>query len=257
MKSFVNSRFVALLLSTLLLVAPAFSTAALSPASRAILDEAAESVDQEKESLAALEALKKRPRSEVLKALRDGIANGQPWIIVSARAALALEAKELLPDLMKAAEKEDAWQVFSAIEQLSRDSSERPAVEALFTRKLAKAPSSSKVAILDAFSNGKTQLPKSSFDALIKDESLGVRRAVVRQFLASREAYSNDEQIRRFKLAFTMKPYQARLDALLMYGAIPAAKRRSIASAFDPGLCAKEANASVKSACETIAKEAK
>jgi hypothetical protein len=236
--------------------APAL-TPALSPQTRAILDEAADSVGQEAEPRAALETLKKRPRAEVLSALRAGLEHGGPWVVVAARASQALDAKEMLPDLLKAAGTRDEWQLLAALEQLSRETKDRAAVEALFTKKLTSAPAPAKIIMIDSFSNGQTQLPASLFDTLVSDQNLGVRRAVVRQFLASRESYSSPEQARRFKLAFTMKPYQVRLEAFEIYASLPTVQRRTIASAFDPGLCGKEKNAEVKAACEKVAKGAK
>lgn len=231
--------------------------AALTPETRAILDEAADSIGQEKEPQASLMQLKKRPRVEVLKALRAGLDHGGPWIVVAARASQALEAKEMVPDLLKSASSHDEWQLLAALEQLSRGTSDRSAVEALFTKKLKSSSAPAKIVMIDAFSDGKTQLPAAIFDALVADPNLGVRRAVLRQFLASRESYSSDEQTRRFKLAFTMKPYQARLEAFQIYASIPVVQRRSIASAFEPSLCGKEKNAEVKAACEQVAKGAK
>jgi len=231
--------------------------AALSPSSRAILDEAAASVGQEKAARDSLAALKKHPRAEVVKALRDGLQNGGPWIIVAARGAQAVDAKDMIPDLLKAAETSDAWQLLLALEQLSRGTPERPKVEAFFEKKMATASNPAKIVMIDGFADGKSQLPSPLFDSLLIDNDPGVRHAVVRQFLANRESYPTAEQVRRFKLSFEAKPFQARLEAFELYAAIPKKERRSIASAFDPNLCAKETNSEVKVECEKIAKESK
>lgn len=257
MKSFVKTMFFAAVFSVGLSLTPPASHAALTPATRVILDKAAEAGDQQAESLAALAELKKQPRADVLKAFRDGLSEGAPWTIVVSRAAVALDAKELLPEMLKAAEKDETWQLMSALERLSRGHVKRGAVEALFAKKLRTAPGSAKIVMIDAFTNGDSRLPNESFDLLINDRSPGVRQAVIRQFLATRDSYATEEQVRRFKLSFTVKPYQARLEAFETYASIPKAKRRSIASAFDPSMCATESNKTVKSVCDSIAKETK
>lgn len=239
-------------------MAPAVvARAALTPETRAILDEAAMSVGPEKEARKNLETLKKRPREQVLKALREGLVHGGPFVIVAARGAQALDAKELVPDLLKTAQTNDQWQLLAALEQLSRNGADRAKVEELFSKKLASASAPAKIVMLDAFSDAKSQLPAASFDALLNDANLGVRRAAVRHFLASRAAYSAEEQSRRFKLAFKTKPYQARLEAFEFFATLPAKDRRSIASAFDPAMCANEKNTHVKAACDKAAKGAK
>jgi hypothetical protein len=266
MKSFVNSHFrrskfravLGLLIGLSVLTASIDASATLTPSSRAILDEAMQAdAGGERGSDEALAKLKKRPRAEVLSAFRDGLTHGGPWTSIAARGARALDAKELIPDLVKAAQKTDDWPLLASLEQLSRGASDRPAVEALFAKKMETASSASKIVMLEAFSSPKAQLPSSIFDSLLVDKNLGVRRALVSHFLANREAYPVEEQVRRFKLAFKMKPYQGRLEALIYFGALPSEQRRSIASAFDPSLCVKESNADVKSACDQVAKGAK
>ncbi|MES2963127.1 MAG: hypothetical protein V4760_04495, partial [Bdellovibrionota bacterium] len=170
MKSFVNSPFTRLLTGFMRSLTVGLSVlsisfdagATLSPSSRAILDEAVLVDGGERESKASLERLKKKPRAEVLTALRDGLTHGGPWVSISAKTARALDAKELVPELLKVAQTNEDWQLLASLENLSRETPERAAVESLFAKKISSASAPSKIVMLEAFSSAKAQLPSET-----------------------------------------------------------------------------------------------
>lgn len=237
-------------LLAVLFLLPLTSQAALSVPARAILDDA-KRLGVETDAEAGLQALKSRPKADVVKALREGLKAGEPWVGTSAQAAAALGYLELLPDLKKVAASADSWKVFVALRSLAGDA-DKKSVEALYLSVLEKVSVPSQVAILDALGSWKMVLPDETFSKLTKHSQNSVKRAAVQQFLVARESYSTAQQTERFKTAFALKPYQLRLDTMRTFLDLSKEERVSLSKSVTQLNCGKEKNAEVKPVCQQV-----
>jgi acyl-CoA reductase-like NAD-dependent aldehyde dehydrogenase len=115
-----------------------------------------------------------------------------------------------------------------------------------------KLPAATRIALIDGFAVLGSKLSPDEFDNSMVDVSHEVRQAAVRQFLEARSSYEISEQIRRFRTAFQIKPYQVRLEALRNYASLSQSERAELRTAFSNGLCKSEKQAEVKSVCLKI-----
>ena len=205
----------------------------------------------------ALERLKKRPRAQVVSALRE-LLMAKETQHAALGAIRALDASETLPDLLKLSEKSDDWHLYSTVNHLllaAPDTKSRTSFTKIYlTRAQADVSAPTKMAILDGLANVGAPIPEKLFSQLLHDPSDDVRESAVRQFLASHKKLTSQEQTRRFRESFHAKPYQVRLPAMEYFSRLPLAERSRLASAIDKKLCQEEPKAQVKVACEKMLK---
>lgn len=211
----------------------------------------------ESDSELALARLKSLPRAKILAVLKDDLTSnaGVPPGVI--QGILGLEARELLPDLISVAAKFDNWSVFMAINQLvdPQDRVQADEVSKMYMTRIKSIRSApTRVAVVDGLTKYGKPISDELFKELILDQSLDVRIAVVEQFLSSRFALTQNQQIERWTAALELKPYQARLLAMEEFARLPKDSLEKLKSAFKPELCNSEPNQKVKDICFEIVK---
>lgn len=248
--------FAVLLISMLLAIPRA--EAALSTASRAFLDRASQ-LDVEGQGRSARVDLEKTPRAQVVTAVREGLGSEAPYPLLAAKAAAALRVTEAVPDLEAAFVKTGDWQIALAVGALASEA-QKKTYGSQWASLLDKFESPTRVTIIETLSHWGLPLTKEQFERALRDDSDGVRQAAVHSFIRTREKLSLADQADRYRKAFAVKPYQARLSAMDSYLDLNPKDRAALASAVDAKLksaCKVEQKPDVKTACEAILKEAK
>jgi hypothetical protein len=226
----------------------------ISATSHAIL-EIVKNLGTEGESKNISQALQKFSHPQLVTALREGLRTGGDWSTIAARAANLLSVKDVLPDLEAAFEKNsDDWQVVVAIGALANDQQKKSMGET-WAKQLRTFSNPTKVAVIEMLGRWSQPLPEAIFDSGIADKSLEVRRTVVTNFIITRNLFTTDQQIARFRKAFAMDPYQVRLDAMVAFQSLSIHDRAKLANAVDAKFlaqCKAETFEDVKTECQKI-----
>jgi hypothetical protein len=240
------------------MTAPVVAHAAITPASREVLEIASE-LGTEGEGPRIRKELEALPRAKVVAAVREGLNEGAPFSLVAARTANVLHLTEVSGDLEKAFAKNDDWTLALALASVA-DEAQKSRLAMQWQGKLASFESPTRIAILQMLAEWQHPLQTKQFDQSLNDESSQVRLATVRNFVLTREKLSTAEQIARYKKAFAMKPYQVRLSAMVDYNALSKAERAKLSKAIDEkfkSACKVEDKPLVKTECEKVLKGAK
>ena len=239
--------------------ADAAPSAASSAVQKAIREDIHSLQGSEKESGAALDRLRARPRAAVVAVVKDDLTSASEIPPGTLKAVVALDARELLPVLKTLCAKSEDWPVFAAVNRLIDPKSDRAGAEELSVVYLSRLNSllsaAAKVAVLDGLARFGKPLSRESFAELIDDSSLEVRIATVRQFLATRGSLEPAEQLARWTESLKLKPYQARLLAMEELARLPASELGRVKTALKAEQCAKESEAEVKAACQAAEKK--
>lgn len=231
--------------------AEAKSLSKLSKQSQEILEQAFRASASAPEADAIAKKLLKRPRAQIVQAIKEGLKSRAEWQIVAARLAVLANEKSVATDLREAAKETPDWQLLSALKHLSNDS-EQSENDALVISSINRWPAATRVAGLSLLESSKAKVSEQTFDQWIKDPSFEVRQAATRQFIATRSLYTDAEKIQRLKKLFVAKPYQVRLEAMESYAAFPVSERSKLNGVVKKDLCSSEMNTEVKAACESL-----
>ena len=197
--------------------------------------------------------LRKVPREELVKAVSSWlkVADGDVQS-VAFNTIVALEMKELKPELIKNATRSTSWRLFHALNSIVTDA-DKTTIAAIYEKRLQGAlPAATSMAIIDGMSASKTPLTALLFRKLQRSESYEVRASAVHNFMVTRPSLAQNEQIERMKSSLALKPYQVRLEVYKYYQSLPSSDQVALASAVSADACAHEPNTEVKAACSQV-----
>ncbi len=251
-------RTLAQIIAIALLFCASIASATLSASSREILAVASK-LGTEGEDARIRRDLEAFPRAKVIAAVREGLLEGGAFAVVAARAANALHVTEVATDLEKTFQKNQDWSIALALASLAAPS-QKSKLAQTWQAKLASFESPTRLAILQTLTEWKSPLSSALFNSLLEDESSQVRIAAVRNFTQTKEKLALSDAIARYKKAFALKPYQARLEAMAEFALLSKIDHARYAPAIDETFkanCKKEDKPDVKHECERIVKGAK
>jgi hypothetical protein len=249
--------------ATLVPVSTNLTLTALTPGERRARDihnDVFALADEEKLAEGAVTRLKAEPRADIIAVLQDDLKS-QPMNppALSLKAAVLLNARELLPTLEELVTKTDSWQVFVSATQLAVQGddlvqrAQRERLAAIYLKRLdGLMPATSQIAVLDGLGEFRVSISREKYLQLLGQANFQARVAAVRNFLAARESLSATEQVLRFRAAFLLKPYQARLPAMKEFAKFDAKLKAALRGAIPDHLCASESRTDVKAACEQL-----
>jgi hypothetical protein len=184
MRSGFTSAFTFMFTITFTLFAASAARAALTSASRDVL-ETASHLGTEGEASRIRKELEALPRAKVIAAVREGLNEGAPFSIVAARTANALHLTEVSVDLEKAFAKNDDWNTALALAAVASES-QKSNLAVTWQSKLPTYDSPTRIAILQTLAEWGYGLSSEKYDQLLNDESAQVRIATVRNFAVQR-----------------------------------------------------------------------
>lgn len=246
------TKFIATVLT---MFAAAHAGAALTAPSKAVLETARRLTIEGDDSKAKAE-LAKVPRAQLVSALREGLNEGGDWSTYALNAAVALDVRELAPDLATRLETSDDYKLFFAVERLAPVDA-RKNLTAVFLKKLDASSASVKVSILTTLAKWKEPLSAERFAKLLGDDSFQVRIALARHFAIARTELPASEQMARFEKIFAAQPYQVRLDGVMTFEALPSADQAKLKAVIGPkfrSACEKETKTPVREECSKLLK---
>ncbi len=197
--------------------------------------------------------LQKLPRPELVTAVRNWLHSYEGDVqSVGFSAVIALELRELKAELIRNAAVSDAWRLYHALNSISVDS-DRTTITAVYIRRLAAPiPAAAAMAIIDGLTGYKTALPPVLFRKLQKSASYQVRETAVQNFMVTRTALSQGEQVERMRSSLLIKPYEVRLSAYKYFQTLPENDRKLLAPALSSDACRRETNDQVKAVCAQL-----
>jgi hypothetical protein len=225
-----------------------------------ILSNAQELSASDEERQAALQKLRSYPRANVVEALRSGMRSSEVQLPAIVRAAIALELRELLPDLRaRLATKDPSWVIVAGVTALAKDEKdpkERAALAKIYKDRLEEAgtPSAAKLALLDGLSELREPISSDAYLDFLADKSNSIVESAVHHFVITRSMMPKDEQIKRFKLAFRVRPTLARLEAFEAFGAMKPEDKKLLRPAFTNDTCEIQKDRTAKEFCERVAR---
>ena len=225
-----------------------------------ILLKAQELSGTDEERQAALEKLRAYPRAKVVEALREGLRSSDVPLPAVMRAATELKVRELLPELRRMIARDASWVIVAAVNSLAKDEKdpkERASLAKLYKDRLSaetELPGATRLALLDGLVELKEPISGDLYADLLADKSNSIVESAVHHFLATRAVLSKDDQIKRFKLAFRVRPTMARLEALDAFGALKPEDKKSLRPALSAETCAAQADKTTKELCERVAR---
>ena len=197
--------------------------------------------------------LRKVPREELVKAVLSWLKVEDSDVqSVAFNTIVALEMKELKPELIKNASRSTSWRLFHALNSIATDA-DKPAVTSIYEKRLQRAlPAATSMAIIDGMSANKTPLTALLFRKLQLSESYEVRASAVHNFMVTRTSLAPNEQIERMKSSLVLRPYQVRLEAFKYFQSLPSSDQVALAPAISADACAHEQNSEVKVVCSQV-----
>ncbi len=220
--------------------------------SNAIRAEILNLTGSERETNRALERLQQIPRAKILVVLRDELKSSPSVAPSVLRAVVAIQARELFPELKTLVEKNDSWQGFARVHQVFAEEADekiRGPLTDVFVARLSQVPAASQVAILEALRGWKYALSLSQYRELLESSSFDVQLTAFSQFSDVRVSLPSSVQQEIIRLAASSEIDELRLLAYKVLLTLPAREKKSIAKGWAASRCPAEENGKIKELC--------